>query len=153
MEKIKRLDETFAAVSKLISYLPDTGPIDAEIETKLELYALFKIATGAALPDKKPSVWDTERRLKWIAWNERSYLSPDEAKYLYVKIIGDVLKSIYYSGKSDEYLENTTLDFLFKLDRDELKLLFDNVLVAEDAEEDIKQELVKLKCKYAPDLF
>lgn len=122
------MDEAFNAAVKLIHSLPEKGPINLGYNEKLNFYSLYKIATlGKNLP-KKPSMIFLESTIKWNAWKNHLCEDQEEAKKQYIQEIGKVLRNIYHSGKSEEYLNSADMSFLNKLNRREIDVLMNQVL-------------------------
>ncbi|KAM0748985.1 ankyrin [Meredithblackwellia eburnea MCA 4105] len=49
-----------------------SSSIQTDSNTKLRLYALFKIATASTRPETtRPALWSIEGRAKWDAWDEK----------------------------------------------------------------------------------
>ena len=72
--------EAAVAQSKNLSERPDNA-------TLLQIYALYKQATGGDNTEKKPSFSDMVGRAKWDAWEKLKGTSADDAKQQYVDLI------------------------------------------------------------------
>ena len=71
------------ANSKSLAERPDNA-------TLLRIYALYKQATAGDVTDKKPGFSDMIGRAKWDAWNALKGTPADDARQLYVDLIGSL---------------------------------------------------------------
>lgn len=138
------MEKAFEIVVKLIHNLPEEGPINLDINEKLIFYSLYKVATeGYNLPEK-PSIWKVEETLKWNSWNYIRFMNPEEAKEQYIKEVGKVLRKIYYDGNAENYLDATDMSFLYKLNSEEINILFAQVLKDKDITPEERQTMEQL---------
>ena len=72
--------EAAVAQSKNLSERPDNG-------TLLQIYALYKQATGGDNTEKKPSFSDMVGRAKWDAWAKLKGTEQDAARQQYIDLI------------------------------------------------------------------
>lgn len=63
-------------------------------EQLLKLYGLYKQATVGDVKGSRPGVLDPVGRAKWDAWTARKGMSADEAKRLYVGLVGELAKTL-----------------------------------------------------------
>lgn len=151
-KNIPNLDEKFNATVELVRALPKVGGIAPELDLKLKMYALYKVATIGKNETPKPSIFKIESRLKWETWKRFENNHPDEAKYKYMHLFGEKIKSVFYSGNSKTLLENNDMTFLNNISRKALEVLFFGVLETDEAEDDIKEEMKRLRKIYLPDV-
>ncbi len=71
------------ATSKSLAERPDNA-------TLLRIYALYKQATARDVTEKKPGFSDLVGRAKWDAWNALKGTPADDAKQLYIDLIGSL---------------------------------------------------------------
>lgn len=74
-----RFDAAVAA-SKALPEKPDNA-------TLLQIYALYKQASGGDATGERPGFGDFVGRAKWDAWNELAGTAPDDAKQRYIDLI------------------------------------------------------------------
>ena len=72
--------EAAVAQSKNLSERPDNA-------TLLQIYALYKQATGGDNTEKKPSFSDMVGRAKWDAWAKLKGTEQDAARQQYIDLI------------------------------------------------------------------
>lgn len=72
--------EAAVAQSKNLSERPDNA-------TLLQIYALYKQATGGDNTEKKPSFSDMVGRAKWDAWAKLKGTDQDAARQQYIDLI------------------------------------------------------------------
>lgn len=75
--------EAAVAQSKNLSERPDNA-------TLLQIYALYKQATGGDNTEKKPSFSDMVGRAKWDAWNALKGTTADDAMQRYIALVDDL---------------------------------------------------------------
>ena len=75
--------EKAVADSKKLPEKPDNA-------TLLQIYALYKQATGGDVDGKRPGFTDMVGRAKWDAWNELKGTTADDAMKQYVALIEDL---------------------------------------------------------------
>ena len=80
MSSLKASFEKAVADSKNLPEKPDNA-------TLLQLYALYKQASGGDADGKRPGFTDMVGRAKWDAWSEIKGKSNDEAMKEYVALI------------------------------------------------------------------
>lgn len=80
MSSLKASFDKAVADSKNLPEKPDNA-------TLLQLYALYKQASGGDVEGKRPGFTDMVGRAKWDAWNEIKGKSNDEAMKEYVELI------------------------------------------------------------------
>ena len=80
MADLKATFEKAVAESKSLPEKPDNA-------TLLQIYALYKQATGGDVDGKRPGFTDMVGRAKWDAWNELKGKSADEAMQEYIDLI------------------------------------------------------------------
>lgn len=59
--------------------------------SQLQLYGLYKQATGSQLPKQRPSIVDMRGRAKYDAWAKVSSISADEARKRYISMVNSLL--------------------------------------------------------------
>lgn len=142
------ISSQFNAAVNIINSLPKEGPLHITIEQKLVFYSLYKIATiGDNTIEKKPPLWRLEERLKWNAWKTRNGLSPEDAKFMYVQEMGNVLKNIHTSGKTEELLKYPDEAFINSFNREDINILLDAAKNDENTSEDMKKILFDISSK------
>jgi diazepam-binding inhibitor (GABA receptor modulator, acyl-CoA-binding protein) len=77
------LPDDFAAAQERVKALKST-PSSDEL---LELYGLYKQATGGNVQGSRPSMLDFKGRAKFDAWQKRSGLGRDDAMTQYVSLV------------------------------------------------------------------
>lgn len=150
MDKIIDLDKKFLATVELVQALPATGVVTPETDLRLQMYALYKVATVGKNDKPKPPIWRIEERLKWAAWKNVENMDPKRAKYKYMQLFGERIKKIFYSGQSEQLLRRADMSFLKQVSNEALQVLFDGVMDSDEAEQDIKTEMVRLRKIYLP---
>jgi len=80
MADLKKQFEQAVADSKNLPEKPDN-------QTLLQIYALYKQASGGDAEGKRPGFGDMVGRAKWDAWNAIKGKSSDEAMQEYVDLI------------------------------------------------------------------
>jgi diazepam-binding inhibitor (GABA receptor modulating acyl-CoA-binding protein) len=80
MADLKKQFDKAVADSKNLPEKPDNA-------TLLQIYALYKQATGGDVDGKRPGFTDMVGRAKWDAWNGIKGKSADEAMQEYVDLI------------------------------------------------------------------
>ncbi len=80
MADLKATFEKAVADSKSLPEKPDNA-------TLLQLYALYKQASGGDVDGKRPGFTDMVGRAKWDAWNEIKGKDPKAAMQEYVDLI------------------------------------------------------------------
>lgn len=80
MADLKSTFEKAVADSKKLPEKPDNA-------TLLQIYALYKQASGGDADGKRPGFTDMVGRAKWDAWNAVKGKSSDEAMQEYVDLI------------------------------------------------------------------
>jgi diazepam-binding inhibitor (GABA receptor modulating acyl-CoA-binding protein) len=59
-------------------------------DLKLEMYALFKQATGGDVQGKKPGMMDIVGKAKYSAWGKIKGMSADDAMQAYIDRVGEL---------------------------------------------------------------
>ena len=67
-------------------YRAEAGQVG--LQERLEIYALYKQATIGDVNIEQPYFFSVRRRIKWEAWNEKRGMPQDEAKRLYLTLVG-----------------------------------------------------------------
>lgn len=80
MSDLNERFEAAVAQSKNLSERPDNA-------TLLQIYALYKQATGGDNTEKKPSFSDMVGRAKWDAWAKLKGTEQDAARQQYIDLI------------------------------------------------------------------
>ena len=80
MADLKSMFDAAVAQSKTLPEKPDNM-------TLLQLYALYKQASGGDADGKRPGFSDMVGRAKWDAWNALKGKSADEAMQEYVDLV------------------------------------------------------------------
>lgn len=80
MPDLKAAFEKAVAESKSLPEKPDNA-------TLLQIYALYKQATGGDNTEKKPSFSDMVGRAKWDAWAKLKGTEQDAARQQYIDLI------------------------------------------------------------------
>lgn len=141
-------DEKFIAAVNVINSLPKSGPIHISVNKKLQFYSWYKIATHGNNDTPKPSRWNVIGTLKWNAWTKANNMNPEDAKENYVREMGEILKSVYLSGKSEEYLKNADMSFIKKLSKKDIDILSEEVNKDTNTDESMKKIFFELHSKY-----
>lgn len=140
------MHEKFVAAVNVINSLPKTGPIDINLDKKLQFYSWYKIATYGKNDTPKPHFWELEKKLKWTAWTRNYFLNSKEAKKLYVRELVSIFKNILTSGKAEEYLTETGTRFFEIFNKDDLDILMTELKQCSTPE--FQSELNILRKKY-----
>lgn len=82
------LDDDFASAKTRVEKLRQT-PASDEL---LELYSLYKQATGGDVTGSRPGMLDFKGRAKYDAWATRRGMSKDAAKQAYVDAVARLEK-------------------------------------------------------------
>lgn len=138
------IDKSFRAAVKIIQSMPKIGPVFVGLNQQLRFYALYKIATKGDNDNEKPRMWYLEDRMKWESWYSMNGMNQTEAKKLYLKEMGDIVKEIYASGKIDDYAREYDEEFKKcsgKISEEDVNELMKFVYADETVTEEMKEKM------------